>query len=63
MDYKDKGMSIFDTKEYKERWAMYQSALDANMLDRHYIGFEKDEACWRKSIDRIKNEQQQFNLF
>lgn len=56
-------MSIFDTKEYKERWAMYQSALAANMLDRHYIGFEKDEACWRKSIDRIKNEQQQFNLF
>lgn len=31
MDYKDKGMSIFDTKEYKERWAMYQSALDAGI--------------------------------
>lgn len=39
------------------------TAVAANMLDRHYIGFEKDEACWRKSIDRINNEQQQFNLF
>ena len=39
------------------------TAVAANMLDRHYIGFEKDEAYWRKSIDRIKNEQQQFNLF
>ena len=24
-------MSIFDTPEYKERWAMYQSALDAGL--------------------------------
>jgi len=31
MDYKDKGMSIFDTPEYKERWAMYQLALDAGI--------------------------------
>ena len=31
MDYKDKGMSIFDSPEYKERWAMYQSALDAGI--------------------------------
>ena len=23
--------SIFDTPEYKERWAMYQSALDAGL--------------------------------
>ena len=24
-------VSIFDTPEYKERWAMYQSALDAGL--------------------------------
>ena len=24
-------MSIYDTPEYKERWAMYQSALDLGL--------------------------------
>ena len=30
---------------------------------RHFIGFEKDETYWKKSVERVKNEQQQLTLF
>ena len=30
---------------------------------RHFIGFEKDETYWKKSVERVKNEQQQLSLF
>ena len=30
---------------------------------RHYIGFEKSEEYWRKSMERIRNELSQQTLF
>jgi site-specific DNA-methyltransferase (adenine-specific) len=30
---------------------------------RHFIGFEKDETYWKKSVERVKNEQRQLTLF
>jgi DNA modification methylase len=30
---------------------------------RHFIGFEKDETYWKKSVERVKNEQRQLSLF
>ena len=30
---------------------------------RHFICFEKDETYWKKSVERVKNEQQQLSLF
>ena len=30
---------------------------------RHFICFEKDETYWKKSVERVKNEQQQLTLF
>ncbi len=30
---------------------------------RHFIGFEKDDVYWKKSIERVKNEQRQLTLF
>jgi DNA modification methylase len=30
---------------------------------RHFIGFEKNETYWKKSVERVKNEQQQLTLF
>lgn len=30
---------------------------------RHFICFEKDETYWKKSVERVKNEQRQFLLF
>lgn len=30
---------------------------------RHFIGFEKDENYWKKSVERVKNEQRQLTLF
>lgn len=30
---------------------------------RHFIGFEKSEEYYRKSLERIKKEQQQLTLF
>lgn len=30
--------------------------------NRHFIGFEKDETYWRKSIERIQQEQSQLKL-
>ena len=30
---------------------------------RHFIGFEKDEIYWQKSVERVKNEQRQPSLF
>lgn len=29
----------------------------------HFICFEKDEAHWKKSVERVKNEQRQLTLF
>jgi len=30
---------------------------------RHFICFEKDETYWKKSVERVKNEQRQLTLF
>ena len=30
---------------------------------RHFVCFEKDENYWRKSVERVKNEQRQLTLF
>jgi site-specific DNA-methyltransferase (adenine-specific) len=30
---------------------------------RHFIGFEKDETYWKKSVERVKNEQRQLTIF
>ena len=30
---------------------------------RHFVGFEKDEIYWQKSVERVKNEQRQSSLF
>lgn len=30
---------------------------------RHFICFEKDETYWKKSVERVKNVQQQLSLF
>ena len=30
---------------------------------RHFICFEKDETYWKKSVERVKNEQRQLSLF
>ena len=30
---------------------------------RHFICFEKDEIYWKKSVERVKNEQRQLTLF
>ena len=30
---------------------------------RHFICFEKDETYWKKSVERIRNEQRQLTLF
>lgn len=30
---------------------------------RHFIGFEKNETYWKKSVERVKNEQRQLSLF
>ena len=30
---------------------------------RHFICFEKDETYWKKSVERVKNEQLQLTLF
>lgn len=30
---------------------------------RHFIGFEKDENYWKKSVERINNEQRQLTLW
>lgn len=30
---------------------------------RHFICIEKDETYWKKSVERVKNEQRQFLLF
>ena len=30
---------------------------------RHFICFEKDETYWKKSVERVKNEQYQLTLF
>ena len=30
---------------------------------RHFIGFEKDETYWKKSVERVMKEQQQLTLF
>ena len=31
--------------------------------NRHFICFEKDETYWKKSVERVKNEQLQLTLF
>ena len=30
---------------------------------RHFICFEKDETYWKKSVERVRNEQRQLTLF
>jgi DNA modification methylase len=30
---------------------------------RHFIGFEKDETYWKKSVERVMNEKRQLSLF
>ena len=30
---------------------------------RHFVCFEKDENYWKKSVERVKNEQRQLTLF
>ena len=39
------------------------TAIAAIREKRHFIGFEKSEEYWRKSIQRIKLERQQLTLF
>lgn len=39
------------------------TALACIKEKRHYIGFEKSEEYWRKSMERIRNELSQQTLF
>ena len=39
------------------------TAIAAIREKRHYIGFEKSEEYWRKSMERIRNELSQQTLF
>ena len=39
------------------------TAVAAWREKRHFIGFEKNETYWKKSVERIKKEQSQLSLF
>lgn len=39
------------------------TAVACTKEKRHFIGFEKDETYWKKSVERVKNEQRQLTLF
>lgn len=39
------------------------TAISCIKEKRHFICFEKDETYWKKSVERVENEQQQLTLF
>lgn len=39
------------------------TAISCIKEKRHFICIEKDETYWKKSVERVKNEQQQLTLF
>lgn len=39
------------------------TAISCIKEKRNFICFEKDETYWKKSVERVKNEQQQLTLF
>ena len=39
------------------------TAVASTQLGRHYIGFEKDNTCWKKSVERVNDTHRQLTLF
>ena len=39
------------------------TAISCIKEKRNFICFEKDETYWKKSVERVENEQQQLTLF